>query len=252
MSDDRRSSSQPAASAEPFLRNLEQRDALSGEERTIAERLAARQRRIPARQDIVNAGDRPTESCLMLSGLSARSNLLADGRRQITAFHVAGEFVDLHSLLLSRMDHDVVAVSDCIIALVPHETIRELTETHPHFTRLLWLQTITDAAIHRQWLVAAGRLPSTGQIAHLLCEMFLRLQTVGLTEGGSFRFPVSQGELSDAMGLSVVHVNRTLQELRRQRLIAWQGDKVDILDWARLSDLAEFDPTYLNLEPRPR
>ncbi len=236
----------------PFLLSLQKRDRLSADEVRFVEELSSRKRRFPAKSDIVRAGDKPRESCLMLSGLSARYNLLDDGRRQITAVHLAGDFVDLHSLLLAQMDHSVLAVTDCEISMVPHEYLRELSVGQPHFTRLLWLMTIIDAAMYRQWLVAAGRLPSVGQIAHFICEMYVRMEVVELTDGLSFQLPISQSELSDAMGLSVVHVNRTLQQLRKKRLIEWQGDTVRILDWDGLQRVAEFDPTYLNLVPKPR
>ncbi|MFC7396122.1 Crp/Fnr family transcriptional regulator [Chelatococcus sp. GCM10030263] len=236
----------------PFLLNLERRDRLSDAERSIVEAMSRRQRRVAANRDIVREGDRPTESCLVLSGFSARYNVLGDGRRQITAIHIPGEFIDLHSLLLARLDHSVVALTDCMIATVPHEYLKELTQTEPHFTRMLWLLTVTDAAVFRQWLVASGRLTSVGQIAHFLCELFVRLQVIGMTEGFNFRLPISQAELSDAMGLSVVHVNRTIQELRRRGLIIWEGEEIRILDWVSLQRVGEFDPTYLNLENEPR
>jgi CRP-like cAMP-binding protein len=236
----------------PFLLNLERRDRLSDAERCIVEAMSRRQRRVPAKRDIVREGDRPSESCLVLSGFSARYNVLGDGRRQITAIHIPGEFIDLHSLLLARLDHSVVALTDCTIATVPHDYLKELTRTEPHFTRMLWLLTVTDAAVFRQWLVASGRLSSVGQIAHFLCELFVRLQVIGMTEGFNFRLPISQAELSDAMGLSVVHVNRTLQELRRRGMIIWEGEEIRILDWVSLQRVGEFDPTYLNLENEPR
>lgn len=236
----------------PFLLFLERRDTLSGMERQLVDAIASRPRQVPAKRDIVVEGSDPKESCLMLSGVSARYHLLGDGRRQISAIHIAGDFVDLHSLLLGRMDHSVIAMTDCTVAMVPHELLREITEKHPHFSRLLWLSTLIDAATYRQWLVASGRLSSAGQLSRFLCEMFVRLEVVHLTDGFSFKLPISQVDLSDAMGLSVVHVNRTLQDLRKQGLITWQGEQVRILDWEALQRLGEFNPTYLNLQPIPR
>jgi CRP-like cAMP-binding protein len=236
----------------PFLLNLSRLDHLSPDEVAIVEGLSTRRKRFAAKTDIVLEGDRPHNSCLLLSGFAGRYNVLNDGRRQITAVHIAGEFVDLHSLMLAQMDHSVLALTECEISLVPHEMLRELTRTHPHLARLMWTLTVIDAAVHRQWLVAAGRLSSLAQVAHFLCEMYVRLDVVHQTDGFSYRLPLSQNELSDTMGLSLVHINRTLQELRRDGLIEWQGDQVRILDWVRLSALAEFDPTYLNLEPKPR
>lgn len=236
----------------PFLLALERRDRVSDIERSTIEELSSRRRKFSAKTDIAVAGASPRESCLMLSGFSARYNLLGDGRRQITAVHVAGDFVDLHSLLLEKMDHSVLALTDCEVSMVPHEILREISASQPHFTRLLWLLTIIDAAAYRQWLVASGRLTSAGQIAHFICEMYLRLELVDLTSDFTFRLPMNQTELSDAMGLSVVHVNRTLQQLRSSGLIEWIGETIRILNWDGLKAIAEFDPTYLNLNPTAR
>ncbi len=231
---------------------LERRDRLSDVERTLVEEIGSRRRLFAAKSDIVEEGANPTDSCLIISGYAARYHLLGDGTRQITAVHIAGDFVDLHSFLLDRMEHGVVALTDCVIALTPHEFLREVSISQPHFTRMLWMLTIIDAATYRQWLVASGRLSSAGQIAHFLCEMHTRLSIVGLVEGDSFHLPMSQTDLSDAMGLSVVHVNRTLQQLRKKRLIVWQSEQIRILDFEALKRLSEFDPTYLNLRQTPR
>lgn len=241
-----------SAQTNPFLLSLQKRDQLSPEEVAIVDKIASWKNNYPAKWELVAEGDTPTTSCLLLSGFAARYSVLADGRRQITAIHVAGDFVDLHSFLLARMDHSVTLLTDCTVAKVPHTYLRTLTEQQPHFTRMLWLLTIIDAATYRRWLLAAGRLSSAGQIAHFFCEMFVRLQLVEQTDGFTFNLPISQGELSDAMGLSIVHVNRTLQTLRSRKIISWQGDEFRILDWNALKALAEFDPTYLNLHAKAR
>lgn len=236
----------------PLLLNLSARDHLSDAEREIVEQMSSRQRHVAAKQDIVREGSTPTDSCLMLSGFSARYHLLEDGKRQISAIHISGDFVDLHSLLLNQMDHGVTALSDCVVAFVPHRLLRDLTETHPHLSRLLWLSTLIDASVHRRWIVTAGRLSAGGQLAHLICEIYSRLEVVEQTDGLSFLFPMSQVELSDALGLSTVHVNRTIRELRSRGLVQWKGTEVTILDWARLAEFSEFDPAYLQLGLQPR
>jgi CRP-like cAMP-binding protein len=237
---------------EALIRKLEQRDRLSDEEKRILDEAVVRIKDFAVDEDLVREGDRPTESILLLEGFAARYKGLADGRRQITAIHVAGDFVDLHSFLLHRMDHGVVALSPCRVGTVPHETLREITERHPHLARLLWLSTLIDGAIHREWLVAMGRRPALGQMAHLLCELFLRLRAVGRTESNTFRLPLTQAELGDALGLSTVHVNRVAQELRTANLVSWRGQLVTITDWKGLSAVAEFDPAFLHLESEPR
>ena len=150
------------------------------------------------------------------------------------------------------MDHAVLAITLCSVAGVPHEILREISENHPHLARLLAVNIAVDAAIHRQWIVALGRRSALEHTAHLLCEMFLRLRAVGLTEDDSFKLPLTQAELGDSLGLSTVHVNRVVQELRAKGLITWRGETLVIDDWERLQELAEFDPTFLSLKVEPR
>lgn len=236
----------------PLLLYLSARDRLDSEERTVLDQMIGQTQKVIAGADIVREGAEPIESCLMLDGFAARYHLLTDGGRNISAIHIAGDFLDLHSLLLSPMDHSVIALSDCTVSMVPHKLLLGLTHSHPHLARLLWMTTLIDAAMHRRWLMAAGRLSAAGRIAHFLCEIYVRLKTVQQTEDQHFWLPLTQLQLSDAMGLSTVHINRTLQELRHRNLIRWEAGRVEILNWDGLQNMAQFDATYLNLEPRPR
>ena len=236
----------------PLLKNLANRDTLSEQEREALCRGVTRFQSLEDGDYIVQEGQRPTESCFMISGYSVRSHNTLDGRTQISAIHVPGDFVDLHSFLLGQMDHDVSALGPCHVAFVAHGALKTVTESHPHLTRMLWLLTLVDAAIHRRWIVAKGRLSSVGQMAHFLCEIRTRLRAVGLMDCSSFQLPMTQQQLADAMGLSPVHINRTLQEMRRSGLIAWRASDVTILDWRELQRLAEFDPSYLNFSVKLR
>lgn len=236
----------------PLVLKLSRRDRISPEEERVLTSAITQVRELPADQDIVSEGDRPTNSILLLDGFAARYRDLADGRRQITSIHIAGDFVDLHSFLLKTMDHGVFTMSPCRIAVVPHETLREITEKHPHLTRLLWLSTLIDAAIHREWLVSLGRRSPVARIAHLICELFVRLKELGQVESGVFSLPVTQVELGDVLGLSTVHTNRSLQQLRGENVITWRGNIVEVEDWERLQQIAQFDPTYLHLTVTPR
>ncbi len=238
----------------PLAVVLERRDRLTEEEHAVIERLveAPAPITLAAGTDMVREGSDPTHSTLMLAGLSARYNILRDGKRQISAVHIAGDFVDLHSLLLRPMDHSVLALNDCTIVEVPHTLLREISQTQPHLTRLLWLLTLIDAAIFRQWLVASGHLQAIGQISHFFCEIYMRLSVVGLIEGLTFDLPISQSDLGDSMGLSAVHVNRCLKTLRADGILEWNGRRAVIRDWDRLCELAEFDASYLNLDRRAR
>ena len=179
-------------------------------------------------EEVVAEGSRPGYSLLMVEGMSARSKVLAGGERQITAIHIAGDFVDLHCFLLKRMDHSVVALTPCRLVMAEHEAIRKLMRASDHLTRLLWLTTVIDGAVHREWLVAMGQMSAYAHMAHVFCEMFVRLRIVGLTTDLSYRLPITQIEMGDVLGLSSVHVNRTLQELRASGLLTWDRQIVTI------------------------
>ena len=207
---------------------------------------------VRADQDLVEQSDPDTECCLLLDGFGARYNVLAGGQRQITAFHLGGDFVNLDSLLLDPVDHSVLALTNCLCGFVRHSYLREISERHPHLGRLLWLNTLVDSATHRQWLVAMGRRSSRDHLAHLLCEFYLRLEAVGLASDHKFILPITQADVGDAMGISFVHVNRVLRELRDADLVTWQQGVVTITDWQGLLTISEFDASYLNLETRPR
>jgi CRP-like cAMP-binding protein len=230
-----------------LIRRLEARDELSAEERATIEQMFTEVRLIRAGDDMVRDGDRPQHSTLIVNGVAARYKVLQEGERQITALHLEGDFVDLHSFLLKEMDHGVTAISQCRIATVPHETLTTVSIRQPHLTRLFWLLTLLDGAMHREWLVAMGRRSALGQLAHLLCEIRTRLSVVGGANDHSFVLPITQVDLSDILGLSSVHVNRVLQELRGNNLIAWKGVHVSILDWDGLQRIAEFDDRYLHI-----
>jgi CRP-like cAMP-binding protein len=153
---------------------------------------------------------------------------------------------------LKSLDHDVVALSDCSFAIVPHERLKEITERHPHLARVYWFATNLDAAIHRAWEVSLGSRSALGRMAHLFCEMYTRLQLVGLTRGTSYDLPISQQELAEMLGMTPVHANRTLQQLRKQGMLDFAGGLVTIHDMAALKRVAEFDASYLYLDRQQR
>ncbi|WP_225896821.1 Crp/Fnr family transcriptional regulator [Brevundimonas goettingensis] len=230
---------------------LERRDVLTDLEKAAISDLLDPPREVKALSDIVAEHSRPDHSTLLLGGFAGRYVTLADGRRQITQISVAGDFVDLHSLLMKQMDHGVVALTDVTVANASHRGLRAITERHPHLTRVLWLDTIVDAAIHRQWIAAMGRRTGLAQLAHLLAELCLRLEVVGLARERTFELPLSQAVLGDALGLSAVHVSRLVGDLRESGLVQWVHPTVKILDWDGLVRIAEFDPTYLRLHSEP-
>ena len=231
----------------PLTRKLLWHGELSATERTALDAMIERKKEFAAGEDLVREGERPSNSILLLDGFAARYTLVDDGRRQIMAIHVVGDFVDLHSFVLKTMDHSVGALTRCRVALVPHEFLQGITERLPHLTRLLWLDTLVDAATHREWIVGMGRRSALEQLAHLVCELYVRLEVLGQVDGATFELPLTQSDLGDALGLSLVHINRTVRELREAGLLAWRGSHVTIREWDKLAALAQFDPTYLHL-----
>lgn len=238
------------AITEYFVRYLQRRDDLSEDDLARLRAIRTDHAHYAAGEVIVPAGTSPERSCMMLRGISARSNRLV-GRpddRVITALHVPGDFVDLHAFALAKLDHSIIAVGPVEVEFVDHTELVEITENFAHLTRLLWMSTLIDAAIHRQWLVAAASLRSSAHLAHLLCELYTRLNAVGAATNGQFQLPLLQRELADILGYSPIHVNRAVRDLRDRGLIRWAGSDITILDWKGLMLLARFDPSYLDLE----
>jgi CRP-like cAMP-binding protein len=203
--------------------------------------------RLDEGQHVVRDGEKPTECCLLIDGLLYRYKLLLDGGRQILAFHTPGEIPDLQSYRLRRMDHSLAAAVPSEVAFVSHESIGAAFRASPTLAELFWHDTLVDAAIFRAWLACMGRRDAHSHLAHLLCELFVRLRAVGKTNGNLCNLPLTQAELADAVGITTVHVNRTLQRLRREGLIHLNGSQLTILDWSTLQEVAEFDPSYLQL-----
>ena len=236
----------------PLITYLQRRDSLTDDEKGTLERITHHQEIVPMRTAIVRQGSRPTHSCVLLQGIAFREHLLRSGKRMISAIHIAGDFVDLSGMLLAKMDHGVRASSDCTVSWIPHEEVIKITETHPHLGRLLWMTTAADAALTRAAVSVVGRLHPPAKLAHMACELYLRMSDVGLAKNWTFDLAVTQLDMADMFGLSTVHLNRSMQTLRATGAISWEGQRVVIRDWRRLTEIAEFDPTYLNLERKPR
>lgn len=238
---------------EPLFRYFSARTDLSDRDRRVLGELFDTRRRFVADGAVVLEPDaRPNYSILITAGFVARYHPLATGQRQLTALHIPGDFVDLHGFLLRQIDHGLVALTDCTFMTVKHTRLRDFSVAEPHLTRLLWLSTVIDAAIHRAWILAAGRRKTEQQIAHFLCEMFRRLRIVEMTRDHTFSLPLKQKEIAALMGRSDVHVNRAVQKLRKSGLVTWTNSHVTLHDFAALAELGEFDDTYLSdrIEPR--
>lgn len=234
--------------ASPFVQKLEHGAELSDQDRAVLEEAVLQIRQVGAREDVIREGDNPEHVHVILEGFACRYKVLPEGERQIMAWLVPGDLCDLHVSILGEMDHTIGTLAPTKIAYIPRQGIDELTARHPTINRALWWATLVDEGTLREWLVNAGRRPTDKQMAHLFCEILLRLQTVGLATENSFDFPVTQEELSDTLGVSTVHVNRVLQQLRTDGLITLTGKRLTILDVPRLQEFAGFNPNYLHLK----
>jgi CRP-like cAMP-binding protein len=232
----------------PLIRKLESIAPVSADERAAIAALPITVRDLKADADIVRDQDRPSQCCAILEGFACRYKLLPGGRRQIMSFHIPGDIPDLQSLHLEIMDHSLATVVASKVAFIPHEVVRAFLRAHPRIADVFWRDTLIDAAVFREWVVNVGRRDAYARIAHVLCEVYVRLRAVGLANGQAFEMPITQAELGDATGMSTVHVNRTLQELRGHGLISTpKSGRVVIEDWDRLQEAGEFDPTYLHI-----
>jgi|SRR5687768_886473 len=234
------------------LLKLRARDQVSAEEERAIRAAVAEIREYPADRTFIRANQELTTSTLLIDGLMCRYKDLRDGQRQITELHVSGDFADLHSFTLKRLDHNLMTLTPCRVGIVPHDRLQAITEAHPHLTRLYWFMTNLDAAIHREWELSLGRRSALARIAHLFCELNVRLGVVGLAESGGYGLPLTQTDIAECLGLTSVHVNRTLKELRARGLVEFRGKRVVIQDLPALERAAEFDPAYLYLERRAR
>ncbi len=244
-------SSRSTSHVDPLLLKLHARDLLSAEEERVLRDSISEVREIAAGKTIIRAGVLLNECTLLCEGFICRYKDLADGQRQIQELHVPGDFLDLHSFLLKRLEHNVGTLSKVKIATVPHDAVRAISEKYPHLTRILWFSTLLDAAINRESILSVGRRTALARVAHLLCEVKARLDLVDLVKDGRYQFPLTQADIADATGLTSVHVNRMLKKLRDDKILTFRGGEVVLHDWGKLQRIAEFDPAYLYLERRP-
>lgn len=231
----------------PLIRNLQNLAHFTEAEELELERVATQRRlHLPPRQVIVEEGERPAQLHVVLAGWACRYKELANGKRQITAFCLPGDICDERIFLLPRMDHSIATLTPAVIGRIELPAMEALAEEHPQIRRALAWHAQVHAAIQREWILSLGQRGAPERMAHLFCEIHLRLQLVGLADKDSCDMPLTQTELGEATGLSTVHVNRVLQDLRSAGLLVLRGRVLTIPSVAALRDAAMFDPTYLH------
>lgn len=231
----------------PLVAKLQSVAELPEEDLKVLDAMCTNAREVGARRTIIREGDRPDFVHLVLEGWAARYKLLPDGARQITALLLPGDFCDLHVTILGAMDHSIATLTKSRIAFVPRATMEALTD-RPKVAKALWWATLVDEAVLRAWIVNIGRRDAYEAVGHLMCELYVRMKNVGLTNGHSFQLPLTQEELADSLGLTPVHVNRVLQRMRSEELIVLKRGALDILDYARLESASGFNPNYLHVD----
>ena len=205
-------------------------------------------RTFEAARYLVREGDRLPGATLILSGLAIRHKVTVEGARQILSVHIPGDFVDLEGTLLKTSDHNIQALTRCECAIVPRDAIINLIDNHPRVGRAMWIDTLIDASIFREWVVNVGRRDARSAMAHLLCEFASRLEAAGLGGEGGYELPMSQEQLADALGITPVHVNRILREFDREGLVQRNKRDIHIPDWDKLRRIGQFTDLYLHLD----
>lgn len=235
-----------------FLERLARRSFLTDEEKRAILGLQGTKNRYATHADIVSPGQCVDSACLVAKGLVGRYDQRLDGQRQVTSFYVAGDMCDLHSVVAPRASWSITAVSQATVIRVPHRQLRDLCVTYPAIALAFWRDGTVDASIFAKWVGNLGRKSAKERIAHLFCEMGVRIEAAGLGSRTSFDLPVTQTQLGEATGLTAVHVNRTLQEIRARDLLSFAQGRVEIRDWDALATVGEFDPGYLMLSGPPQ
>jgi CRP-like cAMP-binding protein len=236
-----------AAGIEPLFRLLGRYMPLEEEDRTALSALetgpiCTRD----ARTDIAREGENPTVIRLLVSGWACRYKDLPDGRRQIVAFFLPGDFCDLNIYILSELDHSIGALTQVRFFEIQPQQFQDVIDQRPHLVRALLWHEMVSAGIQREWLLSIGQRSPLERLSHLFVELYYRLRAVGLATGLSFDLPITQSHLAEANGLSVVHLNRTLQEMRREGLIELSDRQLRIVDLDRLKRIAMFNSNYLH------
>ncbi len=238
----------PLSQLDALVRKLETRSRLSADDIKILLSLPISIRRYEARRDIILEGRHNNLCCIVLEGLLCRYKVVRDGGRQILSLHMPGDIPDLQSIHIDTMDHTVGTLSPALVGFIPHVAIKHTLQQSYAISKAFWLEVLVEASILRGWTVSIGKRSAPARIAHFLCEYVTRMKAIGLSDGVTCGLPLNQPEMGDVLGLSTVHTNKKLRELKRERLVEVRANQIRILDWGGLCQRADFDPNYLHLK----
>jgi CRP-like cAMP-binding protein len=232
-----------------LLRRLETVSGLDNADIAAIRALPIVVRQWEAGRAIVSDGERPTDCCLIIEGFCVRAKTTVSGQRQILSIHIAGDIPDLQSLHLHRMDHDLITLVPSTLGFISHASLRVLTRARPNIAEVLWRDSLIDAAIFREWIVNVGQRPATSRLAHVVLELRERLAVIGRARGDTFEMPLTQEQVGEALGITPVHANRVIKQLRDERIVDISRGRVTVLDAAKLEEVGQFDDLYLHQDP---
>jgi CRP-like cAMP-binding protein len=230
-----------------IIKHLELIGSLSDEDRQALRGIRGEIREVARGEDVLRQGDHPKEAVVVVSGLLQRYTVSPQGDRQIHSFYIPTDTPCLETLHIDVMDNALATVTASRVAFVPHAELYTIMDAHPRVLALIWRETLVQAAIFREWLMRNSKMLAHVNMAHFFCEMMIRAKAAGIARGNSCDLPITQEELGDALGMTSVHVNRTLAMLRTGGLVEFRSGVLTALDWDKLVDTAEFDPSYLHL-----
>jgi CRP-like cAMP-binding protein len=232
-----------------LVRRLQTSSGISEEDIREVHELPITVREYPAERAVVRDGERATECCLIAEGFCVRSKTISDGRRQILSIHIPGEIPDLMSLFLHVMDHDLSTLTPCTLGFIKHETLQKLHRRRPNVAEMFWRDTLIDSAMFREWIVNVGQRPAPARLAHVMIELRERLKVIGRADGNRFDMPLTQEQIGEALGITAVHANRVIKQLRQDGIVDLHRGRVTVLDEGKFQELADFDNRYLHQSP---
>ncbi|UUR08926.1 Crp/Fnr family transcriptional regulator [Sphingomonas glaciei] len=209
-------------------------------------RATARPRRLPQKHDLIREGDRPGPVFVMLEGWAYRYKILPNGTRQVLAYLMPGDACDLHIGLLGEMDHSIQTLTDALVTTIGRDEIEKIFDDHPQIANAMYVSQLVDEGTMRAWITSMGRRTSVERVAHLMCELFIRARNIGLETDPVFDLPLSQLLLADSLGMTAVHLNRVLKDLRQENVMTLKRGCLSIIDIGKLTRIAGFDDNYLH------
>ena len=234
-----------------LVRKLKEHSRLAPEDISTIHALNYSIRTLSAHEDLIRQGDDPSVSAVVLSGMVARYHLLASGTRQYLSFHMAGDMPDSQALFIDKMDHAVCAIGGAVVASVPHKELLAAFKRRSEIGFAIWRETLVDAAIFREAITNNSARTMRARLAHLFCELFYRAKASNLVEGEVYGMPISRAQLGETLGMSIATVNRTLEELRASKTVSFQRGQLHVKNWAGLTRIARFNPSYLHQKKPP-